>query len=39
MAALNQLKAQLIAKGEATQLFAQPHGDGLDSLLGFERYV
>jgi len=34
MQALNQLKAQLIAKGEATQLFAQPRGDGLDSLLG-----
>jgi len=34
MQALNELKAQLIEKGEATQLFAQPRGDGLDSLLG-----
>ncbi|MGB1290731.1 MAG: RhuM family protein [Pseudoalteromonas sp.] len=34
MQALNTLKSQLIARGEATQLFAQPRGDGLDSLLG-----
>jgi len=34
MNALNTLKVQLIEKGEATQLFAQPRGDGLDSLLG-----
>ncbi|MBL4941618.1 MAG: virulence protein RhuM/Fic/DOC family protein [Colwellia sp.] len=34
MNALNQLKSQLITKGEATQLFAQPRGDGLASLLG-----
>lgn len=34
MLALNALKQQLIKKGEATQLFAQPRGDGLDSLLG-----
>ncbi len=34
MQALNELKAQLIDKGEATQLFAQPRGDGLASLLG-----
>lgn len=34
MRALNTLKAQLIAKGQATRLFAQPRGDGLDSLLG-----
>ncbi|MCP4989240.1 MAG: hypothetical protein GY928_25240 [Colwellia sp.] len=34
MQALNTLKSQLITKGEATHLFAQPRGDGLDSLLG-----
>ncbi|AWT49120.1 hypothetical protein DLE54_06005 [Psychrobacter sp. YP14] len=34
MALLNELKAQLIAKGEATELFASPRGDGLASLLG-----
>ncbi len=34
MAALNTLKAQLIARGEATELFAKPRGDGLDSVLG-----
>ncbi len=34
MQALNELKAQLIERKEATQLFAQPRGDGLDSLLG-----
>lgn len=31
---LAQLKQSLIARGEATQLFAQPRGDGLSSLLG-----
>lgn len=35
MQVLNTLKSQLITKGEATQLFAQPRGDGLDSLLGY----
>ncbi len=34
MAALNNLKSQLIARGEATELFAKPRGDGLDSVLG-----
>ncbi|MCG6201393.1 virulence protein RhuM/Fic/DOC family protein [Psychromonas antarctica] len=34
MQALNELKAQLIARGEATELFALPRGDGLSSLLG-----
>ncbi|WP_198333583.1 RhuM family protein [Psychrobacter namhaensis] len=34
MAALNNLKAQLIDRGEATELFAKPRGDGLDSVLG-----
>ena len=34
MAMLNELKAQLINKGEATELFANPRGDGLDSILG-----
>lgn len=34
MQALNTLKTQLIEKGEATTLFAQPRGDGLASLLG-----
>ena len=34
MQSLNQLKKQLIERGEATQLFAQPRGNGLDSLLG-----
>src|SRR5690606_265751 len=28
------LKAQLIDRGEATELFAKPRGDGLDSVLG-----
>ncbi|WP_280554339.1 RhuM family protein [Halomonas sp. 25-S5] len=32
--ALASLKAELIAKGEATELFARERGDGLDSLLG-----
>ena len=31
---LTQLKQQLIERGEATPLFAQPRGDGLASLLG-----
>jgi len=31
---LNQLKTQLIARGEATDLFAKPRGDGLPALLG-----
>ncbi|WP_438950755.1 RhuM family protein, partial [Psychrobacter submarinus] len=34
MTALNNLKAQLISRGEATELFARPRGDGLDSVLG-----
>lgn len=34
MAALNNLKSQLIDRGEATDLFAKPRGDGLDSVLG-----
>jgi len=34
MAALNNLKSQLIDRGEATELFAKPRGDGLDSVLG-----
>lgn len=33
-AALASLKAELIAKGEATELFARERGDGLGSLLG-----
>ncbi len=33
MAALNHLKAQLMQRGEATELFAKPRGDGLDSIL------
>ncbi|MDO4682365.1 MAG: virulence protein RhuM/Fic/DOC family protein [Lautropia sp.] len=33
-AALAELKAQLIARGEATALFAQERGDGLAALLG-----
>ncbi len=32
--ALASLKAELIAKGEATELFARERGDGLGSLLG-----
>ncbi|MDN3517254.1 virulence protein RhuM/Fic/DOC family protein [Aquisalimonas lutea] len=31
---LNELKRALIARGEATELFAQERGDGLASLLG-----
>lgn len=31
---LQQLKADLIEKGEATQLFAQPRGDAFQALLG-----
>lgn len=34
MAALNQLKADLMARREATDLFAKPRGDGLSALLG-----
>jgi len=34
MQSLNDLKAQLMARGEATELFAKPRGDGLASLLG-----
>ncbi|SNT69804.1 virulence protein RhuM/Fic/DOC family protein [Psychrobacter sp. LV10R520-6] len=34
MAALNNLKSQLMSRGEATELFAQPRGDGLASVLG-----
>ncbi len=34
MQSLNELKAQLMARGEATELFAKPRGDGLASLLG-----
>ena len=33
MAALNHLKSQLMERGEATELFAKPRGDGLDSVL------
>ncbi|MGO3282802.1 MAG: RhuM family protein [Psychrobacter sp.] len=33
MAALTHLKTQLIDQGEATELFAKPRGDGLDSVL------
>ncbi len=33
-AALAQLKASLMARGEATALFAQPRRDGLGALLG-----
>ncbi|WP_313116070.1 virulence protein RhuM/Fic/DOC family protein [Ectopseudomonas guguanensis] len=33
-AALASLKAQLIARGEATELFAKARGDGLAALLG-----
>jgi prophage maintenance system killer protein len=32
--ALAQLKQNLIARGEATELFAKPRGDGLAALLG-----
>jgi prophage maintenance system killer protein len=34
MSALNDLKADLMVRGEATDLFAQPRGDGLASILG-----
>jgi len=34
MDALNNLKSQLINRGEATELFAKPRGDGLSSVLG-----
>lgn len=33
-AALNSLKAELMARGEATELFARDRGDGLAALLG-----
>lgn len=32
--ALDNLKGELMARGEATELFARDRGDGLDSLLG-----
>ena len=34
MADLNTLKAQLIARGEATHLFAHPRAEGLEGILG-----
>lgn len=34
MAALEELTAELMKRGEATDLFAQPRGDGLASILG-----
>ncbi len=34
MQALGELKQQLMARGEATELFARPRGDGLGALLG-----
>ena len=34
MQSLNDLKNQLIARGEATDLFAKPRGDGLASIFG-----
>lgn len=34
MQSLNDLKRQLIERGEATELFARPRGDGLAALLG-----
>lgn len=34
MAALQLLKSSLIGRGEATELFARPRGDGLGALLG-----
>lgn len=34
MLRLNQLKATLMQRGEATELFARPRGDGLASILG-----
>lgn len=34
MSLLNKLKAQLMEKGEATALFANPRGDGLANVLG-----
>jgi len=33
-AALFQLKVNLVGRGEASDLFAREHGDGLDALLG-----
>ena len=32
--ALDELKAELMGRGEATELFARDRGDGLASLLG-----
>ena len=34
MQALGELKQQLMTRGEATELFARPRGDGLGALLG-----
>lgn len=34
MAALRELKKSLIERGQTTELFAQPRGDGLGALLG-----
>lgn len=34
MACLQQLKADLLRRGDATELFARPRGDGLAALLG-----
>ncbi len=34
MQALNDLKAELMQRGEATDLFAKPRGDGLASIFG-----
>ena len=34
MLSLNALKTSLVERGEATDLFAKPRGDGLSSLLG-----
>ena len=34
MAALNRLKAELMGRGEATELFARPQGEGLASIFG-----
>ncbi len=34
MAMLDEFKSQLMTKGEATNLFANPRGDGLQSILG-----
>src|SRR5690606_10474317 len=34
MRSLGSLKAQLMERGEATELFARPRGDGLGAILG-----